>query len=154
MVDTQSYVFDFTRVDRFMRDINRDGCFDTEDMDGINNNFRFVMATSCPNNISECLDADGKLNSANVITYNTSSEEGEVPLLYTDGVNGNAVISIGSSAVDYDLGDDDVNMKAMFLVSNITGYVIAYCILSSPVPVTNQVVMPVNGVVWNIRNEV
>ena len=153
MVDTQSYIFDFTRTNRFMRDINREGCFDTEDMDGISKNFRFVIATSCPNNISDCLDEDYTLNLDEVILYNMDSNEGEVSLLCTDGVNGDMTISIAQGDVSFELGDEDILMAALFLVSE-TGYVMAYSILNSPVGVTNQVVLPVNGVIWNIINEV
>ena len=54
MTDT---VFEFTRVDSFMDDINREGCFDTNDMDGITPNYRIVLASDCPVNIEDCLDA-------------------------------------------------------------------------------------------------
>ena len=61
------YIFNFKRVDEFLDNINRDGCFDTQDMDGLNKNFRFVVSTNCPDNISNCLDEYGTLNN-NVTT--------------------------------------------------------------------------------------
>lgn len=154
MVDTQSYIFDFTRVDRFMRDINREGCFDTEDMDGLSKNFRFVIATSLKSqNINDCLDLDGTIDTTVATLYNASSDEGNVAILYADGVNGDATISIAQGDCVFDIGDLDINMAGIFLVSD-SGYVMAYSILNSPVPVTNQVVLPVNGVIWKITNEV
>ncbi|MBO7377828.1 MAG: hypothetical protein J6U35_03020, partial [Clostridia bacterium] len=48
--------FKFIKVDRFLDDINRSGCFDTEDMDGVTPNFHMVLASDCPLDIEECLD--------------------------------------------------------------------------------------------------
>lgn len=154
MAESQSYIFDFTKTDRFLRDINRTTCFDTADMDGESLNYRFVLATSLPSkNFNECIDNDGSLKNS-VIVYNADSEEGVCSLLYSDGVNGDATISVSSGQISYDIGDDDVMVEAIFLVDDNTSYVIAYCILNAPVPVVNQVILPVTGVLWNIKNEV
>ena len=56
--------FKFIRVDSFFDDINREDCFDTEDMDGITPNYKFVLAESCPQNINDCLDSDGTLDTS------------------------------------------------------------------------------------------
>lgn len=152
MTDIQSYVFDFTRVPRFMDDINREDCFDTDDMDGVNNNYEFVFATSCPANIDDCLTVNGTIDTTNVSLY--SSGTGACKLLWSHGVNGNRVMSIANNSVTIDIGDVDIELKAMFLRDATTGYVLAYSINDRAVMVTNQVIFPVNGVLWSYRNEV
>ena len=146
----QSIVFDFTRVEDFMDDYNIE--FFVADMDGVNKNYEFVIADDSPDNIDECLDSDGAIDTSEVHTLNIG-DDGEVSLLYSKGVNGSRVISLGSSDVVMDVGDENVSMKAMFLRSLSTGYVLAYCILARPVPITESVIFPASGLVWTIRNE-
>ena len=66
--------FKFRRVDNFLYDMNRKDCFDVADMDGVTNNFKFVLATACPSNIADCLDEDGTLND-NVQILNTLGDD-------------------------------------------------------------------------------
>lgn len=146
-------VFEFTRVDSFFDDMNREGCFDTLDMDGITKNYRIILASDCPNNIEECLDEDGTLNENVSIIENLSSEDGECSLLYSKGINGERTISMSDSTVTYDLGDNQEELKAVFLVNTVegSGYVLAYAINSYSFPIVGEVVLPCNGVVWNIK---
>lgn len=146
----QSIIFDFTRVENFMDDYNIE--FFVADMDGINKNYEFVIADSCNDNIEDCLNDDGTLNTDVVHTVNIG-DDGEVSLIYSKGVRGSRVISLGSSDVVMDVGDENVSMKAMFLRSISTGYVLAYCILARAVPITESVIFPASGLVWTIRNE-
>jgi len=145
----QSIIFDFTRVPNFMDDYNLQ--FLVSEMDGNNKNYEFVLASSCGDNIEDCINNDGTLNN-NVTTIDIGND-GEVALLYSKGVNGNRIISLGSSDVTLDVGSDTVMLKALFLIDSSTGYVLAYCILARSVPITNQVIFPASGVVWTIRNE-
>ena len=54
-------VIDFIRVDSFLDDINRESCFDTNDMDGVSPNYRILLASDCSNDIDKCIDAEGTL---------------------------------------------------------------------------------------------
>lgn len=147
----QSFIFDFIRTPDFMDNINRSGCFDTVDMDGTSKNYEFVLSSSCPDNIDDCLDNDGCLN--NSVTTVNIGDDGQISLLWSKGVDNDRVISLGgNSAVTLDVGDINVMMKALFLRDISTGYVLAYCILTRTVPITNEVVFPASGVIWNIRN--
>lgn len=146
----QSVVFGFTRVPNFMDDYNIE--FLVDDMDGSTKNYAFVIATSCPANIDDCLDPDdGTLNN-DVVKYNIG-DDGDVALLYSKGVNGNRTISLGASDVTINVGDNDIMLAGLFLVSKASGYVLAYSILARSVPITNQVIFPATGLVWSIRNE-
>ena len=151
MVD--SYIFEFTRVDSFLDDINREGCFDTLDMDGINKNYRMVLASDCPNDINECIDEDGTLADTVTIIDTLGTEDGLVALNWNTGINGERTMSLATSTVTYDLGDTQENLKAVFLVNIAegTGYVIAYAINSYSFPIDGEIILPCDGMVWTIK---
>ena len=149
------YIFEFTRVDSFLDDMNREGKFDVLDMDGITPNYKMVLVSSCPNNIEECLDEDGTLLGDDVVTLVDSigADDGYCSLLWTKGINGERTISVADSVVNYDLGDGQDELKAVFLVNLVegTGYVLAYAINSYSFPIDGEVILPGDGVIWNIK---
>lgn len=155
-------IFDFTRVDNFLDDINRPTCFDTLDMDGVTKNYHFVLAEDCPSNIEDCIDEDGTLitdgdNPVRIIE-SLNDEDGAVALSYQKGINGERAISIADSSISFDLGDSVRYLKAVFLVSGGlseetegTGYVLAYAINNTGIECKDTIILPVDGVVWSIR---
>lgn len=147
------YVFEFTRVDNFLDDINREGKFDTNDMDGITPNYRIVLASDCPDDIEKCLDEDGTLNEDVILVNNLTSEDGECALLWSKGVNGERTISMGTTLVTYDLGDNNDELKGAFIVNTVegSGYVLAYAINSYSFPIDGEVLLPCDGVLWTIK---
>lgn len=151
MVD--SYVFEFTRVDSFLDDMNREGKFDTADMDGISKNYRMVLVSDCPNNIEECIDIDGTLTDSVSIIDTMGEDDGFCALLWSKGINGERTISIANSTVNYDLGDASEELKAVFLVNIVegSGYVLAYAINSYSFPIDGEVILPCDGMLWSIK---
>lgn len=147
------YIFDFTRVDSFLDDINREGCFDTMDMDGLTPNYRMVLVSDCPNDINQCIDDDGTLDTDKVTIIQTDTEDGECALLWSKGINGERTMSVAQSTVVYDLGDRNEELKAVFLVNTVegTGYVLAYAINSYSFPIDGEVILPVDGMIWSIK---
>jgi hypothetical protein len=147
------YIFDFTRVDNFLDDINREGCFDTQDMDGLTPNYRMVLVSDCPNDIEQCIDEDGTLDTEKVTVIQTDSEDGECALLWSKGINGERTMSIAQSTVVYDLGDRNEELKAVFLVNTVegSGYVLAYAINSYSFPVDGEIILPCDGMIWSIK---
>ena len=150
-----SFVFEFTRVDNFLDDINRDGKFDTNDMDGITKNYKMVLVSDCPNDINDCIDSDGTLLDDSVVnridTYGV--DDGLCSLLWIKGINGERSISINTSSVVYDLGDDSSELKAVFLVNMVdgSGYVLAYAINDYSFPVDGEIILPCDGSLWSIK---
>lgn len=152
--------FQFRRVDTFNRDMNRKDCFDILDMNGTDNNFKIILASECAANINDCLDEDGTLMEWDSVTrkgvqilYTLGESDGLVPLLYTQGINGEGTISVVPSSVSYDLTDDVDYVKAAFLVSyaNGSGYVLAYSINNAPVEVyQNSLTFMVSGLIWAV----
>lgn len=147
------YIFDFTRVDNFLDDINREGCFDTQDMDGLTPNYRMVLVSDCPNDINQCIDEDGTLDTDKVTVIRTDTEDGECALLWSKGINGERTMSVAQSTVVYDLGDRNEELKAVFLVNTVegSGYVLAYAINSYTFPIDGEVILPVDGMIWSIK---
>ena len=93
--------FQFRRVDKFFYDMNRKDCFDLADMNGVDENYKLVLASNCSTNIEDCLDEDGTLKEWNSITntgveiLNTLGErDGLLPLLYTEGINGEGIRTV------------------------------------------------------------
>ncbi len=142
-------------VDSFFDDINREGCFDTADMDGINMNYRIVFASNIPNgnSISDCLDSEGTLNE-NVDLINVG-DDGLVSLLWNKGININRYITCNTSSILVDLGDINVDIKGIFLVDNSTGYVIAYNIQDKSIHINKeQAVFPLSGMLCSVHTGV
>ena len=151
-------LFEFTRVDSFMDDINREDCFDTRDMDGISPNYRFVLVSDCSDDIKDCLDEDGTLKTPykdglGVNIIETDGDDGLVSMLWSEGINGERTMSVADSTISYNFGNDEVEIKAIFLVnvSNGSGYVIAYAINNKAIQVSGDLLMPCDGIVWSFR---
>lgn len=138
----------FIRVDKFLDDMNREDCFDTADMDGISKNFKIVLVSDCPSNITDCLDDEGTLNEDVTILNTLGEDDGLVAMQWTHGINGERSMSITSSMVVYNFPDVDVHIKGAFLVSyrNGSGYVIAYCIdnIHLEIPKNKQLIIPIS----------
>lgn len=156
-------VFEFTRVDDFLDNINRGTAFDTNDMDGVTKNYHFVLASACPDNIDDCVDVDGTLITEDgtvQIIHSVNEEDGAIALLWSKGINGERTISISDTTVSFDLGDTVSYIKAVFLVAGGlteetegSGYVLAYAINNAGVECKDTVIFPVDGVLWTIRYE-
>lgn len=152
---------EFIRVDSFLDDINRDGCFDTQDMDGISPNYRVVLASDCSNDIERCIDADGTLivpydaeKDTGVNVLDTIGEEdGFCSMMWSKGVNGERTMSVSDSSVSYSFGDISATIKGFFLcnVGSGSGYVIAYSILDKPIEENGSMICPCDGMIWSIR---
>lgn len=150
--------FKFRRVDNFDHDKNRPDCFTVDDMDGLTPNYKLILASNCNNDIARCLDSEGTLLEWNdetgegVEILNTFGEEdGLVPLLYSQGINGESTISVNTTSVTFELSDSIDYLKAVFLVSygNGSGYVLAYAINGVPLEILDdQLILNLHGMIW------
>ena len=121
--------------------------------DGVTNNFKIVLAESCPANINDCIDpTDYTLNSSVKTIVGTNSYDGACALIWSKGVNANRTISIANSSITYDLADNTYMLKGAFLCTN-HGKVLAYSINNAPITVSEQVIMPIDGMVWSIYSQ-
>ena len=141
-------VFSFSRVDKFLKLLIDDSNITTSMFDGVTQNFKFILVQACPNNINECLDVDGTLLEDVVSIIN--EDDGDCALLWSDGVNNDVAISIATNAVTMDLDDNTYLLKGAFLVVKSTGKVLAYSINNAPISVSDEVVFPVDGMVWSV----
>lgn len=143
--------FQFRRVDNFQHDMNRKDCFTIDDMNGVDENFKFVLASECPSDINQCLDEDGTLNDDVVILNTLGERDGLVPLLYNRGINGEATISVNATSVVYEMTDSVDNVKGIFLVSyaNGSGYVLAYSINNVALGILDDtLILNTTGMIW------
>lgn len=158
MVDT---IFELTRVDSFYDDMNREDCFDTMDMDGVTPNFKIVLVSDCASDITDCIDEDGTIKTpydadtgkgCNIIDT-TSGEDGLCSMLWSKGINSDRSMTITSPLVTYSLGETIAELKAIFLVAvaDGTGYVMAYAINNRSLTITGELILPIEGAVWTIR---
>ena len=150
--------FQFRRVDKFFYNMNRKDCFDLADMNGVDENYKLVLASNCSTNIEECLDEDGTLKewdsttNTGVEILNTLGErDGLLPLLYTEGINGEGTISMNTTSVTYEMTDEIDYVKGIFLVSysNGSGYVLAYSINNVPLEIQDDaLILNTVGMIW------
>ena len=152
---TDSVLFSFTKVDDFLELMIDNEGITTSMFDGTTENFKLILVESCPDNINECLNNDGTLNTDEVSVI--SEEDGMCKLSWSKGVNANRTISIVQDSIVYDLEDETFLLKGAFLTvatGNASGIVLAYSINNAPMSVQNQIIMPVDGMVWSIVSEV
>jgi hypothetical protein len=145
--------FNFIRVDSFMDDINREDCFDTRDMDGVSPNYKFVLASSCPSDINDCLDEDGTLNENVNILQSIGVDDGVCSLLWSKAINGERTLSVADSTVTYSFSED-IQLQGVFLVNiaNGSGYVLAYSISDKQITIVdNELICPCDGMIWTIK---
>lgn len=154
MADT-SVLFSFTKVDDFHEILIDNENITTSMFDGVTKNFKIVLAEQCNDNIKDNLNADGTLNTNEVVTIaGVDENNGNCAMLWSVGVNANRAITIADSSVTYDLGDESHMLKAAFLVTADSGIVLCYSINNSPIPLGSSFTAPVDGMVWSIRNQI
>lgn len=135
--------FNLRRAPNFFKNMNRDNYFDINDMDGKTPNFKLILCSESANEFNDCIDVDGTLldwdedNQRGVEVINTFGEDdGLIALNYHEGINDEFHISV-NNMVYYDLGEYNLQIKSLFLVSygNGSGYVLAYSINNKPLTI-------------------
>ena len=144
------------KVDSFFDDLNREGCFDSQDMDGVTPNYRIVFASKLPsyNTVNDLFDSEGTLIDS-VELINTGDDT-LIPLRWNKGINADRYITIGDvSSIVVDLGDVNITAVACFLVDNSSGYVMAYNVQDKGIKFNkDQAIFPLTGLLLNIHNGV
>ena len=140
-MSTQSYVFDFNRVDDFFDRWNVD--FKTVGDFGVANRFEIVILKYAPSNISECL-SNGRLSSE--IDTQSNRVKMDCTLKWS-----NEEITIAND-VDFNLSTNVVPVKAIFIRHKSSGVVLGYSINISSFEVTNHMIFEKDTILWSIRN--
>lgn len=134
----QSFMVDWSRVPDFFTYWNKR--FDVDAMNGTIGNFQIVFSSYAPDNIQDCLD--GTVLSENVeITY---------PVDCGLEWDYEGIISIANDIV-WNVGDEIIPLKAIFLRNKANGYVLGYSINQTSFDVTNQVILEEGTVLWSIH---
>lgn len=149
----QSFVLDLTLVETFWDNWNKSGWYGADTMVKTTPNYEMVIADSSStnplNDISDAIE-NGALKST-VTLHNITGDA----TLYYYGASGSweRTISFPNKCV-VDIGNDNLFVKAIFLRNKSTKKVVAYCIFSQRMPMTNQIVIPAESIGWRIRENV
>lgn len=134
----QSYIVDFNRVDSFFDNWNKK--FNVSDMNA-SNKFQIVLSSYSPNNIEECLNSNGTLNT----TVVTGTYVQDVALTWA-----NNTIKVAFD-VTFSFGDNVVPLKSLFIRDKTTGFVMGYSIFMNTFNASNQLIFDANTVLWSIE---
>lgn len=133
-----SILIDWSRVPTFWRDWNVN--FKVDAMNGTTSNFKMVFVSFAYDTIDECLSG-GHLKPEVLAGV---SETIPCGLLWDD----NGIIKV-SDAVTWNIGDDIIPLKAIFLTTS-DDYVIGYSINNTSFEVTNKVMIDKDTILWSI----
>ena len=133
-----SILIDWSRVPTFWRDWNVK--FKVDAMNGSTSNFNLVFVSFAYDTIDECLSG-GNLKPEVLAGV---SETIPCGLLWDD----NSIIKV-SDAVTWNIGDEIIPLKAIFLTTS-DGYVIGYSINNTSFEVTNKVMIDKDTILWSI----
>ena len=137
MAVSESIFIDFTRSPSFFERWNMDFFIPV-----MHDNYEFVFADYCPNNIEECLDGN-VLDSDMVHSVGTQS----VNLIW-DSSDNVQTISVYGDCV-WNVGEVHYNLKGIFLRTKDTKYVMGYSIFPNGVDVTNKVIFDDKLIIWS-----
>lgn len=143
---TQSFLFNFSRIDTFYENININ--FNIADMNGAENKFEFVLSSYTYDNIEECIDSNGGLKEE-VITDEDYIVD--CPLVWSNLDDGTNTISLATD-VEWNFGDEIVPVKAVFLRDTTTGYVMGFSINMQPITVTNTLTFEADTILWTVSD--
>ena len=145
-----SFLFDFTRVDTFIEQLNLTYKMSEMDGDENNPNFEMVFCSDSPNNIRDCLTTGGGLNSD--VTIAPTSTPNVDAVIDCALKWENDTISLGSE-LTWSIGNSPVPLKAIFIRHKASGYVMGYCIHIAEFTVTNQIVFDEGTAFWRFVDE-
>ena len=147
----QSYIFDFSRVPSFFRFFNIGFFLDEmyQTIDGGEQTqgseyYELLLIDYGGDNIGDYLESDGTLKSS-ISVYGSQS----CALDYVEDAYGDATIGLHDEVV-FNIGDVNVQLKAVILRNAVTGYVMGYSINRVPFTVTNKVVFDEDVIFWDI----
>ena len=149
----QSFVFDMTLIETFWDNWNRSGWYGADSMTASKSEYQIILADSSSanplNNVSDAIE-NGALKS----TVTTHSATGN-PFLIYGGSSGSWERTIKfNDDCTIVIGDDNLYVKGIFIRHASTKKVIAYCILSNRILVTNYITIPKDAVCWRILENV
>lgn len=143
----QSYLFDFQTVPTFFDNWNVN--FKLMEMN-TSNKFQFVFCDYAPDNIEQCLNGTVLNTSTVTIAKNYLNQDAVVDCsLAWDSAS--RTISLRDD-VEWNVGDGNAYLKAVFLRNKDTGYVMGYCIHMNSFDVTNKVTFDEGTVLWSISD--
>ena len=140
MTETQSYPFDLILVPDFRKKYNLS--FSDDDFDGTNK-WQLVISTICPDNIADCLNNNGLLNSS---VNNVANAD--IALQLVDQDETNSYVKIKNN-VNITL-NDDVDVKGIFLRKKSNNYVLMAMINQTPMRFCEKIMFEKDNVLFQL----
>ena len=134
-----SILIDWSRVSTFWRDWNVK--FKVDGMNGSTSNFNIVFVSFAYDTIDECLSG-GQLKPEVLAGVSATIPCG---LSWDD----NGIVRV-ANAVTWNIGDDIVPLKGVFLTTS-DGHVIGYSINNTSFEVTNQLIIDKDTILWSFQ---
>lgn len=130
-VEAKSYPFDFITTPLFIDNFNIS--YHKSDFDGTNK-FQMVISTVCPDNIEECINSSGALDT-DVVTIDAVTN---IALILDDEDKYDTCISIANT-VTMNL-PTDVDVKGVFLRRNSSPYFVLFAMVNENPVRTNKII--------------
>lgn len=146
-----SVFLEFTLVDNFLWNVNKDGYYSLSGMTTDGDDYNFIPVTNCDINGMSNINTNGRLNDNVVLMNKTDAEYPAVKLLAQRINPCGLMVTVASSTNTLSIGEEQQNLKGLFIVHKDTETVVAYCILSESIPVKNYLTIPYEGAVVEIR---
>lgn len=146
-----SVFLEFNIVDNFLWNVNREGYYNIEGMTIDGDDYNFIPVVSCSEVGMDNIDDKGKLKSTVVKMNKIDSTYPPVKLIAQRISPCGLMVSVGSATNTLALGEEQQNLKGVFVVHSSTDTVLAYCILPESVAVRNYLTIPYEGAIVEIK---
>ena len=137
----ESFYIDWSKGYSFWRFWNK--MFDVELMNGTVGNFRIYFSSYSPENFEDCIVGRGELDPSIIM----QSQGVNCGLIWD---NDESSIRISSDVV-WNIGNEIVPLKSIFLVNTSNKYVLGYSINTNSFDVTNQLVIDGGSYLWTFH---
>ena len=130
---SESYIFDFSIPKNFLRFLNI--YYNVSDMNGAVDKFEFVLASYSQDNIEDCLTDKNMLGDG--VTIHSTVKGG----LFFEENDGLTVTIKTATPVTFNIGNDIIPLKALFIRDASSKVVFMYCINVNPFSITNSFII-------------
>ena len=146
-----SVFMEFTLVDDFLWNMNKEEYFSLDGMTLDGDDFEFIPVTSCSDIGMNNITVDGKLDSSVVLMNKTTSSYPPMKLVAQKLSPCGVIVTVGSTTNTLSIGSDLQNLKGVFIRHADTDTILAYSIMPESVPIHNHLTLPYDGAIIELR---
>lgn len=150
MVYGSSLYLEFELPSKFFWNLNKPNYYTLDGMNANGDDFYFYVASTSDMVLDNNLDSNGRLLSSKAQQLMLSETSPRFKLIVQENTPRGFIISTGTQTQQITLNSNYQNLKAVYIVHDDTGTVLAGCILNDSVPVKNYLTIPVEGQVVEV----